>query len=73
MKPDTTDTLQATGRQLQAMEVSMGGCDVDTTYARALREGAMSESEPEGKPCGHRNAGVIDRNGVTWWIGAPVR
>jgi uncharacterized glyoxalase superfamily protein PhnB len=47
--------------------------DVDATYARALEVGAKSESAPEDKPYGHRNAGVIDRNGVTWWIGAPVR
>ena len=47
--------------------------DVDATYRRALEAGATSESEPEDKPYGHRNAGVIDRNGVTWWIGAPVR
>ena len=47
--------------------------DVDATYARALQAGATSESEPEDKPYGHRNAGVIDRSGVTWWIGAPVR
>jgi uncharacterized glyoxalase superfamily protein PhnB len=47
--------------------------DVDATYATALRAGATSECEPEDKPYGHRNAGVIDRNGVTWWIGAPVR
>ncbi len=47
--------------------------DVDRTYARALEAGATSESEPEDKPYGHRNAGVIDRNGVTWWIGAPVK
>ena len=47
--------------------------DVDATYARALKSGATSESEPEDKPYGHRNAGVIDRNGITWWIGAPVR
>jgi PhnB protein len=47
--------------------------DVDATYARALSAGAASESEPEDKPYGHRNAGVIDQNGVTWWIGAPVR
>jgi PhnB protein len=46
--------------------------DVDATYARALQAGATSESEPEDKPYGHRNAGVIDGNGVTWWIGAPV-
>jgi PhnB protein len=47
--------------------------DVDATYARALQAGATSESEPEDKPYGHRNAGVIDQNGITWWIGAPVR
>jgi PhnB protein len=47
--------------------------DVDATYERALRAGATSESEPEDKPYGHRNAGVIDQNDVTWWIGAPVR
>jgi PhnB protein len=47
--------------------------DVDATYARALQAGATSESEPKDTPYGHRNAGVIDQNGVTWWIGAPVR
>jgi len=47
--------------------------DVDATYAKALQAGARSESGPEDQPYGHRNAGVIDRNGVTWWIAAPVR
>lgn len=47
--------------------------DVDATYASALTAGATSESEPEDKPYGHRNAGVIDANGVTWWIAAPVK
>ena len=47
--------------------------DVDVTYARALHAGATSESAPEDKPYGHRNGGVIDPNGVTWWIAAPVR
>jgi PhnB protein len=46
--------------------------DVDATYAKALAAGAASESAPDDKPYGHRTAGVIDRNGVTWWIGAPV-
>ena len=46
--------------------------DVDATYARALRAGATSESEPQDMPYGHRNAGVNDQNGVTWWIAAPV-
>ena len=49
------------------------GDDVDATYANALQAGAVSESEPEDKPYGHRNAGVVDRTGVTWWIGAPVK
>jgi PhnB protein len=47
--------------------------DVDATYARALKAGARSESAPEDKPYGHRNAGVIDQNSITWWIGAPVK
>ena len=47
--------------------------DVDATYGRALAAGATSESEPEDKPYGHRNAGVIDSNGITWWIGSPVK
>jgi PhnB protein len=47
--------------------------DVDATYGRALAAGATSESEPEDKPYGHRNAGVIDGNGITWWIGSPVK
>ena len=47
--------------------------DVDGTYARALAAGGTSESAPEDKPYGHRNAGVIDSNRVTWWIGAPVK
>ena len=47
--------------------------DVDATYQEALRQGASSESEPEDKPYGHRNAGVIDQNGISWWIAAPVK
>jgi PhnB protein len=47
--------------------------EVDATYAKALAAGATSESEPEDKPYGHRTAGVVDQNGVTWWIGAPVK
>jgi PhnB protein len=47
--------------------------DVDATYAKGLAAGATSEAAPEDKPYGHRNAGVIDVNGVTWWIAAPVR
>ena|SRR5689334_4235106 len=47
--------------------------DVDGTYATALAAGATSESAPEDKPYGHRNAGVVDANGITWWIGAPVK
>lgn len=44
----------------------------DAVYEKALAAGAVSESAPEDKPYGHRNAGVIDRNNVTWWIGSPI-
>ncbi|MEZ5354403.1 MAG: VOC family protein [Bryobacteraceae bacterium] len=46
--------------------------DVDATYAKALEAGAVSRSAPEDKPYGHRNAGVVDTNGIEWWIGSPV-
>jgi len=46
--------------------------DVDAVYAKALRAGAASAAPPEDKPYGHRNAGVVDSNGITWWIAAPV-
>lgn len=47
--------------------------DVDAVYARALAAGGASESAPEDKPYGHRQAGVNDPNGLTWWIAAPVK
>ena len=47
--------------------------DVDGAYARALAHGATSQFAPEDKPYGHRNAGVVDASGITWWIGAPVK
>jgi uncharacterized glyoxalase superfamily protein PhnB len=46
--------------------------DVDATYERAHTAGATSQSAPEDKPYGHRNAGVVDENGITWWIGSPI-
>jgi PhnB protein len=46
--------------------------DVDATYKRALDAGATSQAAPEDKPYGHRSAGVVDGNGITWWVAAPV-
>jgi hypothetical protein len=39
---------------------------VDATYAAALRTGATSQLAPEGMTYGHRNASVLDRNGISW-------
>jgi len=47
--------------------------NVDEVYSRALAAGAKSESAPEDKPYGHRQAGVLDQCVVTWWIGSPVK
>lgn len=47
--------------------------NVDEVYSRALASGATSQSAPEDKPYGHRNAGVVDACGITWWIGSPVK
>jgi uncharacterized glyoxalase superfamily protein PhnB len=47
--------------------------NVDAVYSKALTAGATSQSAPEDKPYGHRNAGVVDACGITWWIGSPVK
>jgi PhnB protein len=47
--------------------------NVDELYSKALAAGATSESAPEDKPYGHRNAGVVDSCGITWWIGSPIK
>ncbi len=46
--------------------------DVDAAYARALQAGATSQSAPDDKPYGHRSAGVVDGNGINWWIASPI-
>jgi uncharacterized glyoxalase superfamily protein PhnB len=47
--------------------------NVDEVYATALSAGATSQSAPEDKPYGHRIGGVVDSNGIIWWIGAKVK
>jgi PhnB protein len=47
--------------------------NVDVAYSNAIAAGATSQSAPEDKPYGHRNAGVVDASGITWWIGSPVK
>ncbi len=47
--------------------------NVDEVYSKALAAGATSRSAPENKPYGHRNAGVVDSCGITWWIASPVK
>jgi uncharacterized glyoxalase superfamily protein PhnB len=47
--------------------------NVDEVYENALAAGGTSQSAPEDKPYGHRNAGVVDPSGIIWWIGSPVK
>jgi len=47
--------------------------NVDETYRKALAAGATSLRPPEDMPYGHRNAGVLDACGITWWLASPVR
>jgi uncharacterized glyoxalase superfamily protein PhnB len=72
---DSLIMLGQAGDQLKALTAALylWVDNVDTTYAKAVASGATSQSTPEDKPYGHRNAGVVDRNGVTWWIAAPVK
>jgi PhnB protein len=46
--------------------------EVDRVYGRALEAGATSQSAPADQSYGHRMGGVVDANGLTWWIASPV-
>jgi PhnB protein len=71
---NSTVMLGQAGREGKALPAALYVWvpDVDATYARALQAGATSQSAPEDKPYGHRNAGVVDQSGITWWIGSPI-
>lgn len=71
---DSLVMLGQAGEQWKALKASLYVWvpDVDEVYARALAAGATSQSAPEDKPYGHRNAGVVDAAGITWWIGSPI-
>ena len=42
--------------------------DVDETYRRAIRAGAISVQEPVRKADEDKRGGVKDAGGTTWWI-----
>ena len=72
---DSLMMLGQAGDQMKALSAALylWVPNVDDVYTKALASGATSLSAPEDKPYGHRNAGVLDSNGITWWIGSPVR
>ncbi len=71
---DSLMMLGQAGDQMKALTAALylWVPNVDEVYANALSLGAKSLSAPEDKPYGHRNAGVLDSNNITWWIGSPV-
>jgi uncharacterized glyoxalase superfamily protein PhnB len=71
---DSLVMLGQAGDQMKALPAALylWVPNVDEVYTKALAAGAKSLSAPEDKPYGHRNAGVLDSNSITWWIGSPV-
>lgn len=47
--------------------------DCDALYARAMRAGATSISEPADQPYGDRSGGVRDPFGNQWYIGTHIK
>ena len=46
--------------------------NVDDTYHKALKAGAVSLSEPRDLPYGDRSAGIRDAQGNLWWLGTHL-
>ena len=71
---DSIIMLGQAGNEWKAMNAALflWVPNVDQVYAKALAAGATSQRAPEDQPYGHRNAGVVDACGITWWIGSPV-
>ena len=46
--------------------------DVDEAFARAIKAGATSLSEPEDKHYAERSAAIEDRSGNTWYISTYI-
>lgn len=46
--------------------------DVDATYQRALKAGALSVQVPVKKEDADKRGGVKDAGGTTWWIATQV-
>jgi PhnB protein len=72
---DSLIMLGQAGEQWKALKAALYVWveNVDEVYAKALAAGAASQSPPENKPYGHRNAGVLDQCGISWWIGSLVK
>ena len=72
---DSLVMLGQSGGEFKALQAAfyLWVQDVDQVYAKALAAGGTSQSPPENKPYGHRNAGVYDPGGNTWWIAAPSK
>jgi PhnB protein len=47
--------------------------NVDEAYRRALAAGATSLYEPVEQPYGDREAGVVDKRGIEWFLGARLQ
>ena len=46
--------------------------DVDQTYARAMKAGAVSVQAPEKRDDPDKRGGVKDAGGTTWWIATKM-
>ena len=46
--------------------------DTDAAYKRALEKGAESVMEPADQFYGDRNAGVKDKDGISWWMASHI-
>ncbi|UOM35542.1 glyoxalase/bleomycin resistance/extradiol dioxygenase family protein [Acuticoccus sp. I52.16.1] len=68
------DTVVMLGEmpESQPAHVHVYVADVDAAFARALAAGGTSAQPPAEKGDGDRRGGVVDPNGITWWLSTQL-
>lgn len=71
IRPEDQVTEQKLG-DLPRVSIYLFVDDADRVYQQALAHGATPLYPPEDQEYGHREGGIVDPFGVTWWVATTL-